>query len=173
MCTFFQNFCIFEVVTDAQPEIFQGWVGFVKLGHFDKYFVKNSRKKGPTGKILKFFLLDTLKTTFWIVNLTWRWTKSEPVSLKSGHFSWFSKRAEEASEPPAPPPLPLVACLYDNFWPSGCSINSVFQWQYTFVRFMAWLGLSIFPLNYQNAYAYANVSTCRKFMDIKVGKIMT
>ena len=31
----------------AQPEIFQGSGGFAKLGHFDKYFVKNSRKKEP------------------------------------------------------------------------------------------------------------------------------
>ena len=53
----------------AQPEIFQGRGGFVKLRHFDKHFVKNSRKKGPAGKILEFFLTDTLKTTFWMVNL--------------------------------------------------------------------------------------------------------
>ena len=54
----------------AQPDIFQGRGGFVKLGHFDKHFVKNSRKKGPAGKISEFFLLDTLKTTFWMVNLS-------------------------------------------------------------------------------------------------------
>ena len=33
---------------------------FVEFGHFDKHFVKNTRKKGPAGKILEFFLLDTL-----------------------------------------------------------------------------------------------------------------
>ena len=49
--------------TGMQPEIFQGREGFVKLGHFDKHFVKNSRQKGPAGKISEFFLLDTLKTT--------------------------------------------------------------------------------------------------------------
>ena len=48
----------------AQPEIFQGRGGFVELGHFDKHFVKNTRKKAPPRKILEFFLLDTLKTTF-------------------------------------------------------------------------------------------------------------
>ena len=48
----------------AQPNIFQGRGGFVKLGHLDKHFVKNSRKKGPVGKISEFFLLDTLKNTF-------------------------------------------------------------------------------------------------------------
>ena len=35
----------------AQPEIFQRKGGFLKLGHFDKRFFKNSRKKGPAGKI--------------------------------------------------------------------------------------------------------------------------
>ena len=50
--------------SDAQPEIFQGRGGFVKLGHFDKHFIKKLRKKAPQGKILEFFLLDTLKTTF-------------------------------------------------------------------------------------------------------------
>ena len=48
----------------AQPEIFQGRGGFVKLGHFDKHFIKKARKKAPQRKILDFFLLDTPKTTF-------------------------------------------------------------------------------------------------------------
>ena len=56
--------------TGVQPEIFQGRGGFMKLGHFDKNFIKKSRKKAPQGKILEFFILDTLKTTFWIANLT-------------------------------------------------------------------------------------------------------
>ena len=43
---------------------FQGREGFVELGHFDKYFVKNARKKVPQGNISEFFLLDTLKTAF-------------------------------------------------------------------------------------------------------------
>ena len=43
---------------------FQGRGGFVKSGHFNKPFVKKSRKKAPHGKSLEFFLLDTLKTTF-------------------------------------------------------------------------------------------------------------
>ena len=57
-------------ITGAQPDIFQGRGGFVKLGHFDKHFIKKSRRKATQGKILEFFLLDTLKTTFWIANLT-------------------------------------------------------------------------------------------------------
>ena len=36
--------------TGAQPEIFQARRSFLKLGHFDKLFVKNKRKKGSAGK---------------------------------------------------------------------------------------------------------------------------
>ena len=39
----------------AQPEIFQRRGSFVELGHFDKFFVKNTKKKGQ-GKMLKVFL---------------------------------------------------------------------------------------------------------------------
>ena len=48
--------------TSAQPEIFQGRGGLVKLGHFNKYFIKKLRKKAPQGKILEFFCSDTLST---------------------------------------------------------------------------------------------------------------
>ena len=34
----------------AQPEIFWDRGGLMELGHFDKHFVKNTRKKGPAGK---------------------------------------------------------------------------------------------------------------------------
>ena len=54
----------FESNAGAQPKIFQGRGGLVGLGHFFKYFVKNTRKKGHAGKNLGVFLLDTLKTTF-------------------------------------------------------------------------------------------------------------
>ena len=40
---------------DTQPEIFQGRGGFVELGYFDKYFVKNTRKKAPQRNIFEFF----------------------------------------------------------------------------------------------------------------------
>ena len=51
-------------IPGAQLEIFWARGGFVKLGHFKKYFVKNSRKKTSQGKISEIFLLDPLKTTF-------------------------------------------------------------------------------------------------------------
>ena len=52
------------ISSDAQPEIFQGRGGFVKLGYFDKHFIGKSRKNAPQGKVLEFFLLDNLKTAF-------------------------------------------------------------------------------------------------------------
>ena len=76
----------------AQPKMFQGRGGFEELGHFDKHFVKNTRKKALQGNILEFFLLDTLKTTFWIENLTERWTQWGPFFPKAGHFFQFSKK---------------------------------------------------------------------------------
>ena len=63
----------------------------MKWGLFHKHFVKSSKKKHtPHRKISEFFLLDTLKTTFWMVNL--RMGISGPFPPKSGHFSLFLKR---------------------------------------------------------------------------------
>ena len=39
----------------AQPKHIQGRGGFMQLGHFGKYFVKYTRKKGLTGKNFVFF----------------------------------------------------------------------------------------------------------------------
>ena len=44
-CFFPQLFFDIKPTTGAQPEIFPDRGGFVKLGHFNKHFVKNSRKK--------------------------------------------------------------------------------------------------------------------------------
>ena len=55
-------------LTGAQPEFFQGRGGFVKLGHFDKQFSKSHENRPRRQKFWSFFLLDTLKTTFLIVN---------------------------------------------------------------------------------------------------------
>ena len=38
------------IYPSAQPEVFQGREGFMKLGHFDKHFLKNSRKKSRAGE---------------------------------------------------------------------------------------------------------------------------
>ena len=41
-------------IAGAQPDIFQGRGGFAELGHFNKKFFKNTRKKVPQGKFWKF-----------------------------------------------------------------------------------------------------------------------
>ena len=57
------------VLTRSAPESFQDRGIFVELGHFDKLSVKNARKKKvPQANILELFLLDHLKTTFWMEN---------------------------------------------------------------------------------------------------------
>ena len=94
----------------AQPDIFQGRGGFAILGHFDKKFVKNT-KKGPAGKILEFFLQDTLKNTFSMEYLIQKWKLSRPFFQKNqGTFFDFQKRQERTPHLP-PAPSPLVACL--------------------------------------------------------------
>ena len=61
----FMRLCdLINMKISAQPEIFQGRGDFLKLGHFNKYFVKKSRKNVPQEKNLEFFLIDTLETTF-------------------------------------------------------------------------------------------------------------
>ena len=80
--------------------------GFVELGYFDKHSSKAQEKEALQGNILEVFLLDALKTTFWIVNLSQRWTQSGPFIPKSGHFFWFQKRQRR------PPLSPLVTRLW-------------------------------------------------------------
>ena len=50
-----------------------------------------------SGKILEFFLLDTVKTTFRMKNLTQIWAQSGPFFPKLSTFFDFRKRAGEAS----------------------------------------------------------------------------
>ena len=47
--------------------------------------LKNTRKKGPTGKHFRVFS-STLKTIFWTENVTQRWTKSGPFFQNQGTF---------------------------------------------------------------------------------------
>ena len=94
-------------ISGAQPEILQGRAGFVELGHFDKLFVKNTQKKAPQVNILELFLLDTLKTTFWMEDWTQEWTQLGLFFPKLGHFFRFSKKGRGGLLPS----LPLVARL--------------------------------------------------------------
>ena len=51
--------------------------------------LSKTRKKGSAGKYFVFFLLDTLKTTFQMENLTQTWTQSGLFFQKSGYFFRF------------------------------------------------------------------------------------
>ena len=94
---------------------------FVTLEHLYKHFVKNTRKKGPAGKLLQIFLLDILKTAFWMGHLTQRWTQSGPFFPKSRHFE---RR---------PPLISLVAHLW--VW-----LNMhQYHWIYLNILEIAWI----------------------------------
>ena len=89
--------CLYHIYAGAQPEIVQGRGGFLKLGHFNKHFLKKSRKKLQQQNILELFVPDTLKTIFWMVYLTSWWKKS-------GHFFIFKKGGEH----------PLLFCILNR-----------------------------------------------------------
>ena len=79
----------------------KGGRGFVELGRFDNYVVKNTRKRGPARKHFRVFLLDALKTTFWMEGLTQRWTQWRSFIPKPGHFFDFQK--EQGGDLPSSP----------------------------------------------------------------------
>ena len=61
-----------------------------ELGYIDKHFLKNAKRRSHMETFLRFFLLDTLKTTFWMKSLTKRWTPSGPYFQNLGTFFDFS-----------------------------------------------------------------------------------
>ena len=63
----------------------------MELGHLNKHFARNTKKTLQV-KILVFFFLDTLKTTFWMEYLTQKMVTIRVFFPKSGHFSRFSKK---------------------------------------------------------------------------------
>ena len=70
------------------------WGGGIvfELGHFDKYFVKKTRKRGHAEKHFGVFFLDILKTTFWMENLILGKIQSGPfLSNIRTPFSIFKK----------------------------------------------------------------------------------
>ena len=78
-----------------------------ELRHFDKYFVKNTRKKTPQGNILEFFLLGTIKNMIWMENSTQRWMQSRPLSKIRAFFRILKKGQRGLSYS-----TPFVACLW-------------------------------------------------------------
>ena len=95
----FKNFWLEVANKSVLQENFQGRGGFVELGHFDRRFVKSTKKMAPQGKNLELFLLDSLKTTFRMENSTQKWTQLELFFPKSGHFFHFSKKCQGGLPP--------------------------------------------------------------------------
>ena len=86
------------VITGMQPDVFQGRGCFVKLRHFDKHFVKNTQKQA--GKILEFFLLDTLNSSMNTIRAFF--------SKIRALFSIFKKRKRRPPPPPSCAPESYV-----------------------------------------------------------------
>ena len=80
------------------------WVGegSWNQGAFINVLLKYTREKTSQRKIWEFFLLNNLKITPWVENLTQRWTKWGPFFFQNqGTFFNFEKKAGEASSPPS------------------------------------------------------------------------
>ena len=82
----------------VHPDIFQRRRGFFELRYFDKHFVKNTRKKDPKGTYLEIFLVDTLKTTYWMENVTQKWAQLGLFCPKQDTFFNFQPRTGEDSQ---------------------------------------------------------------------------
>ena len=78
----------------------------MELGHFDKHFIKTQEKKGTQRNILGFFLVDTIKTTFWM------------EYLKDGHIQGISSQNQgtisDLTRTRGPPRLPFCTCTPVN-----------------------------------------------------------
>ena len=121
---FLGNTWFSDIYTGAQPEIFHGRGGFVELWHFDKPFVKNTRKGSAEKKFGAFS--PTLKTTFSMEDSTQGWTQLGPFIPKSGLFVRFSKMGRGDL-----PPSPLVARLIYR-WSVLVFRNLLFMWSSVF-----------------------------------------
>ena len=66
-------------------------------------------------QILEIFLVDILKTTFWMENLTQRWTQLGPFFLKSAQLFRFSEKNREVKYPASTKP-PLSWKMYPEIY---------------------------------------------------------
>ena len=122
--------CSYHVNTDyirkclkhpgAQTEFSRAGEVLRNLGTSINLSSKTQEKKATQGKNLDIFLLDTLKTKFWLEDLTQGWTELGHFFPKSGHFFWFSKKIMEGF-PSLPPPLVARLKPYSckQCWKSG------------------------------------------------------
>ena len=126
-------------------KIFQSRGGFVELSYFDKHFFKN--KKAPQGNILEFFLVDTFKTTFWVENVTQRWTPTGPFFPKSGCFFFFSKTSRGGLPSP----------------------QTVHLWMWQNMHQYPWMSLNILENAWINCSDYARTLTMLDHVSCSTG----
>ena len=82
------------------PELFWMWMFLMQYmsGHFGKHFIKNTRRReAPQGKIIEFFLQDTIVITSWMENPMMDIMRAFLSKVRT--LFWFSKKAGEASCP--------------------------------------------------------------------------
>ena len=120
---------------------------FVELGHFDKRFVKSARKRG---------FAVTVKTIFWLQNVTQRWTQPGSGSFfpKSGNFLRFSNKGRgglpSLFSPPTPQLTPLI--LRQQVW-----LNThQYPWTCLNILKKAWINCS----NYSKILNIHDYLTC-------------
>ena len=102
-CNFIKKrlkYSCFSMKTGAQPEIFQGRGYFVKLGHFEKQFLKHVKKKGPAGKKFGFFLPRYSQNYILNGKFNLRMDTIRAFFSKIRALFYFQKTAGEA--PPSP-----------------------------------------------------------------------
>ena len=131
----------------------------MELEHLDKPFIKNARKKGPAGKILELFLLDTLKTMFWMEDLAQGWTQLGPFFQNQGTFFDFQKgQGRPPPWPNHPPPSPC---------PPPCSAPDKISWKLTVLLVLNYLKMSQYSLNI-NAKNKTSLETINIFWKINI-----
>ena len=92
---------------DAQPEIIQGQWGFLELGHTNKHIVKNTWKKGYTGKNFGVFSPRYCQNRISNENFILKMDTIRAFFPKLGHFFQFLKKARGGLLTS----LAIVACL--------------------------------------------------------------
>ena len=89
----------------VQKIISLGKGGFLELENFDKVSFTAHKRNFPLGEILKFFLINTLKTAYLIRNVTHRLTQAAFSPKIRIFFSIFKKGQGDL------PPSLVVTCL--------------------------------------------------------------
>ena len=146
-------------------------------GTLIKNSVKNTRKKGPTVKHFGVFFLDSLKTIFWMGNLTQRWTQSRIFFTKIFRYQKRQGRSplpfscapvsatEYASISLNMPKYPWK-CLKKLFW--LCQ-GSIYAWSSDMLHKL----LKMFWVLNQPEFWIWHCCICKGYTEFRIGLIMS